>query len=243
MKNYIFLLSFLFISVTSVQAQWWSNKKVNGNGNYTTQNRNVSSYDAVSLTGGMDVELVAGTEGKLTVEAESNLMEYITTEVSGGTLKISVEKGVSLRPSKNHGIKVTVPVKEIEEVNLTGSGDIWNTGTLHASEFKIGLTGSGDIKLNINSQNIDGSITGSGDVALRGNTNNLNCKTTGSGDFKAYDLQAEEVNAQISGSGDMEVNASKLLKARISGSGDIRFKGKPEKQDFKTFGSGSISSY
>ena len=242
MKNYIFLLSFLFISITSAQAQWWSNKKVSGNGNYTVQNRNVSDYDAVSLTGSMDVELVAGNEGKITVEAESNLMEYITTEVSGGTLKISVEKGVSLRPSKK-GIKVTVPVKEIEEVNLTGSGDIWNTDRLSARNFKISLTGSGDIKLNLHSQEIHGDITGSGDVTLTGKTEKLLCKTTGSGDFKAYDLEAEEVDAQISGSGDMQVNASRYLKARISGSGDIKFRGNPEKQDFKTFGSGSISSY
>ena len=66
---------------------------------------------------------------------------------------------------------------------------------------------------------------------------------SGSGDIRAYDLQADFVDAQVSGSADIRVTANEMLKARVSGSGDISYKGNPKKIDTKSSGSGDISSY
>ncbi|MDX1720417.1 MAG: DUF2807 domain-containing protein, partial [Salegentibacter mishustinae] len=71
----------------------------------------------------------------------------------------------------------------------------------------------------------------------------FDCKVTGSGDFKAYDLSAENVEATVMGSGDIQISANSSLKAKVMGSGDIKYKGNPKNQDFKTSGSGSVSSH
>ncbi len=136
MKKSVFIIAVMLLGVSTMNAQWFGGKTIKGNGKMTTENRNTSSYEGVSLVGSMDVELVAGKEGKLTIEAESNLIEYITTTVENGKLKISVEKGVSLDPSNNKKIKVTVPFEEIEEVTLTGSGDIWNKDQIKSEYLK-----------------------------------------------------------------------------------------------------------
>lgn len=242
MKKSILAVCTVILSVSAVNAQWWGNEKIKGNGEMVTNNRSTPDYDKISLVGSMDVELVAGNEGEIKVEAESNLQEYILTEVKGGTLKISTEEGVSLQPSRRHSIKITVPFEDIEGVAITGSGDIWNSDKITARNFKTSVTGSGDLKLFVNTQNLKGSVTGSGDLTLKGTAQKFDCTVTGSGDFMAYDLNAEEVHATVSGSGDIEVNASEVLMARVSGSGDISYQGNPKKQDFKTSGSGSISS-
>ncbi|MBO2545550.1 head GIN domain-containing protein [Salegentibacter sp. BDJ18] len=243
MKKLILILSVLFIASSPVQAQWWgSSETIKGNGEMTSEKRSTGDYDEISLVGSMDVELVSGTEGNLTVEAESKLQEYITTEVSGGTLKISVEKGYNLKPSRSNGIKVTVPFKDLAAVEVTGSGDLWNSSTITARNFSTKLTGSGDIKLDLAVENLEGAVTGSGDILLSGKARDFNCKVTGSGDFKAYGLKAENVEATVMGSGDIQISANKKLKAKVMGSGDIKYKGNPENQDFKTSGSGSISS-
>lgn len=226
--------------VSTAQAQWWSSEKIKGNGEIVTRTRNIGSYDGVQLVGSMNVELVAGEEGNIQIEAESNLQEYILTEVKNGILKISTEKEVNLNPTED--IKITVPFESLEEVSLTGSGDIWNKDVIRASNFKVQVTGSGDMLLNLDVKDLDGRITGSGDIKLKGKSENFECRVTGSGDFEAYELQATNVDAKVSGSGDILVNARQSLKASVSGSGDIRYKGNPEKQDFKTFGSGAISS-
>lgn len=242
MKKTILILAALLLGIGTANAQWWKNERIKGNGEMISQNRSVSNYDKVNLVGSMDVELISGKEGALKVEAESNLQEYITTEVSNGVLKISVKKGVSISPSGNRGIKVIVPFDEIEGVSITGSGDIRNSDQIKASRFETRLTGSGNLMLNLNVKDLNSAITGSGNTELKGNAENFSCTVTGSGDFEAFNLRASKVEVTISGSGDVEVTATEELKARVSGSGDIKFKGNPKKEDFKTTGSGSISS-
>ena len=240
MKKSILFLAAFIMALTTAQAQW-GNKSIKGNGNQVTKDRKVGSYDGISLVGSLNVQLVAGSEGTVKVEAESNLQEYIITEVKNGTLKITTEKGINLKPKNK--ILVTVPVESVSEISLTGSGDLWTRDRLNSQNLKVQLTGSGDIKLDLKVMDLESKITGSGDIVFQGRSKNFECSVTGSGDLDAYNLQANNVEARVSGSGDIMVYAGDKLNATVSGSGDITYKGNPTKQNFKTHGSGSISSH
>jgi len=239
-KSILLIVALMFATVS--HAQWWGNKKVKGNGNMTTETRNTGEYDGVKCAGSMDYILVAGTEGKIKLEGESNLLEHIITEIKGNDLIIKVEKGVNLSPSWNKTIKVTIPFKDISSVSLAGSGDLWNEDKITASDFDVSLAGSGDMILNVDATSVEGSLAGSGDITLKGNTNNLSLRLAGSGDIHAFGLQSNHTEATIAGSGDIEVVSNQSLKARVSGSGDIEYRGKPSKEDTKVSGSGSISN-
>lgn len=236
------LVTLLFIN--NSHAQWWENgEKVKGNGNITTITRTTSDYDGISCAGSFDYILVAGTEGKITIEGEENLLKYIVTEVKNNRLEIKTEKNINLRPSSNNTIKITIPFKDIDNVSLAGSGDLTNTDKITATDLKVDLAGSGDVILTVETNTVKGSIAGSGDLTLKGNTNNLEANIAGSGDFHGFDLQANNTDVSIAGSGDAKVVSNQSLKARVSGSGDIKYKGNPEKEDTKVAGSGSISNY
>ena len=239
-KSILLIVALMFATVS--HAQWWGGKKVKGNGNMTTETRNTGDYDGVKCAGSMDYILVAGTEGKIKLEGESNLLEYIITEIKGNDLIIKVEKGVNLSPSWNKTIKVTIPFKDISIVSLAGSGDLWSEDKITGSNFNVSLAGSGDMTLNIEATSVEGSLAGSGDITLKGNTNDLYLRLAGSGDIHAFGLQANHTEASIAGSGDIEVVSNQSLKARVSGSGDIEYKGNPSKEDTKVSGSGKISN-
>ncbi len=241
MRTATIILSIVLCSITSVNAQWWGGKKVNGNGNMVTKNRTTPDYDQIKVKGSFDVSLVSGSEGKLTVEGESNLIEHIRTEVDGDVLKIYVEKEYYLKPSRGKKLLVTVPFEDLSKVTLSGAGDVYSKDVIKATNFKTGISGSGDVKLMIEAQNTEGYVTGSGDLKLSGSSNDFDCKVTGSGDLKAYDLNAKDVVASITGSGDIQVTATSSIKARITGSGDIDYKGNPEMEDKKVSGSGDIT--
>ncbi len=233
-------LSLVALFTISCMAQW--GKKVNGNGNMVTIERSTGDYDAVAVSGWFDVELVDGNEGDITLKGEENLLEHIITEVKDGKLVIKVEKGYNLKPSSwKEGIHITVPVESINSVALSGSGDIVGKKTIKASNFKISMSGSGDITLAVESNSVNASMSGSGDITLSGSTINFDVTISGSGDIKAYELEADNVDATVSGSADIKITAKQKLKARVSGSGDISYKGNPEKVDTKTSGSGDIS--
>ena len=236
------ILAFCLIMATfSIQAQSWWGKGVRGNGNITTQTRSTQDYDQVTMAGPMDVKLVRGTEGKITVTADENLQQYIIVETRGDELVIKIEKGINLRTSR-HGIKITVPFKGLNHVSLTGSGDIFSTDLIKGDRFKTSITGSGDMVLRVENNSMTARITGSGDMDISGKTNNLDMSITGSGDFDGSNLESVNTTVSVTGSGDADVHCSGDLKARVSGSGDISYQGHPKTQNTKVSGSGSISS-
>lgn len=236
MKKICILL--VLIITASANAQWFSTK-VKGNGNMVTKNRTVDEYDKVSVAGSFDVKLVSGKEGNLTIHIDENLLEYLITEVEGDNLKIKWEKGVNI--SSNSKILITVPYEDIEAVSLAGSGDVYNEGIIKAQSFKSALAGSGDIKLNVQSDNLKAAIAGSGDIMLSGSSKDFECSIAGSGDFKGLELNTTNASISIAGSGDAKLGVSDNLKVRVSGSGDVVYNGNP-KQDVKISGSGSVRS-
>lgn len=238
MKHSILILVAL-LSFTVTQAQW---KKIKGNGNMTTQTRSTSDYDEIHCAGSFDYILVAGTEGKITLEGESNLLDYIVTEVKNGSLQIKTEKGKNLSPSSNKTIKITIPFEAIDNVSLSGSGDLWNEDQITSSHLDVSLSGSGDIILDIQTQKASGKVTGSGDLTLKGSTTHLKAGVTGSGDFHGFNLQSTHTDVSVTGSGDAEVVCTGNLKARVTGSGDIEYRGNPKDKDAKVTGSGSIEN-
>ncbi|AXT20201.1 DUF2807 domain-containing protein [Flavobacteriaceae bacterium AU392] len=240
MKKSITLLAVTLMFVSVTNAQIWGNKKVKGNGNVTTETRNTGDYDGIKCAGNMDFILVAGNEGNITLEGESNLLEHIVTEIKKGDLIVKVKKGVSLKASNGKTIKITIPFRDINKVSLAGSGDVVTQDKINANNFSVSLAGSGDMILDIEARDLKGSLAGSGDITLKGSTGDFKVSLAGSGDIHAFDLQADNVNVSLAGSGDIKVTSNGSLKASVAGSGDIEYKGNP-KVTKKVAGSGSVS--
>lgn len=224
----------------NLNGQW--GKRIKGNGNMVTETRQVGDYDKVALSGWFDLELVSGSEGAITLSGEENLLEYIVTEVKNGKLVVRTEKGKNLQPSSwKRGITITVPVEEINEVSLSGSGDVVSKTVLKGNSFRSAVSGSGDVVLEIEADDVEASLSGSGDMTLTGSAKSLEVRVSGSGDVDAYGMEVDHVEATVSGSADVQVTARKSLNARVSGSGDIRYRGNPGKVNSKTSGSGDVS--
>jgi hypothetical protein len=241
MKN-LFTLSLILIFTASSYAQW--GKRIKGNGNVVTIERNTGDYDGVSVAGWFDVELVKGKEGNITLKGEENLLEYIITEVENDKLVVKVEKGVNLKSSNwRNGISITIPVEEISELSMSGSGDISSSVVLDSDNLDIRMSGSGDCALEVQAKNLEVRLSGSGDLKFAGNTTNFDVTVSGSGDISAYELEADNVEATVSGSADIKVTANNAIEARVSGSGDITYKGNPSRVRTKSSGSGDVSKY
>lgn len=193
------------------------------------------------MSGFFDVDLVSGKEGNISISGEENMIEHLKVEVVQQTLKIYVEKGKNLRPTKGKKLLVTVPFESLDAVSLSGSGDVNTKNTIKTKQFEARLTGSGDVKFDVDAVAVTATLTGSGDLVLKGKTQSLECNITGSGDLNADNLSSNDVVVSLSGSGDCKVNCSNNLQARVSGSGDITYKGDPKKKDTKVSGSGTIS--
>ncbi|CAM1358584.1 putative auto-transporter adhesin, head GIN domain [Tenacibaculum sediminilitoris] len=238
MKKLAVLLLTLSFSFQTQAQSWWSSKKVKGNGNVITQTRTIKSFDKVSVGGSFDVYLVDGTEGKLTIEGEENILKYIETEVKKGKLNINFKENTNIKTTKK--LIITVPFEKIESVALGGSGNVIVKKYIKADEVSFALGGSGNIMASVNANTVKASIGGSGNIKLKGKTDNLKCSIAGSGNVKAYDLNTSSLKASIAGSGDVQTSVSGKIKASVVGSGSVYYKGKPSHIDSNSVGSGDV---
>jgi len=204
------------------------------------QERQLGAYEGIEVAGHYTVQLVQGTEGKVLLEGASDDLDQIETYLKRGVLIIKKKNTSWYKSWKSGKVKITVPVEELSEVALSGSGSIHADHTLEAEEFRVTLSGSGEIDLSIEAQEIKGTLTGSGDLTLSGIAAEVYYQLTGSGDIYATALKSKKAEATITGSGDIEMHSSDQFSASITGSGDIVCYGNPEKQQIKTTGSGDV---
>lgn len=238
MRKQLFAAAIAVTAFTITGCDFINVETIRGNGNITTENRNVSTTSRIASHGSFDVAIIRGNSPSVKVEADANLLPYILTDVEDGRLEIHTKDHVSL--SSEHTIKVYVTTDRVEEVSLSGSGNVTSDSKLEGSErMKFGISGSGDITLEINAPSVESRISGSGNISLSGETKDSKITITGNGDYKSGGLQSENAEVHITGSGNVQLAASVKLKVHITGSGDVTYKGSPTIEQHIT-GSGNI---
>jgi hypothetical protein len=178
----------------------------------------------------------------LRIEADEKIIDDIITEVRNDELIIKVKTGLFNFPffksRRMTPISYYITVKELNTVDLFGSGDIF-IKDLKTDRLSIHLIGSGDMDINLQAQETIITISGAGDILLKGKTDQQRITINGSGDFMADDFFSNECIITINGPGDALVHASQILDIHIKGSGDVRYKGNPNVTQ-NIFGSGNI---
>ena len=96
-----------------------------------------SDYDVINTSGNLNINLVSGKEGEIKISAEENLIEYIEVFVENSELTIKIKKGYNLSPSVRSKMFVSVPFEKINDIKLSGSGDINTTDTIQTNTFSI----------------------------------------------------------------------------------------------------------
>jgi hypothetical protein len=180
------------------------------------------------------------------VEAPADIMDHIITEVNGGVLKIyNKHDGWSWGNWWGNHKKVVVYVtaKDLNSINISGSGDVFFKDGLSTNALKLKISGSGDMMGKLSVKTLESSISGSGDMKLSGRAESSTVSMVGSGDFTARDLLTVSTNVHVSGSGDAKINASDKVDATVRGSGDIHYTGGAKNIHQSKSGSGDITRF
>jgi hypothetical protein len=226
MKNYIWLFAIVLFT-TNLYAQ----KK---------ETRKVGDFSYVSMGINADVTIKQGSKTELIIEGDEEDLEEIETTVSGDKLKIRNKSNSSWWGNNHSKVKIYITLKEFSGASVSGSGEVVSSGVLKGGNIDLGVSGSGDLELDLEVLDVDCGISGSGSIYLKGKGKTSSLSISGSGKLDAADFEVETIGIRISGSGSAYVNVSKEIDSRISGSGTIRYKGDPDKVSNHSSGSGSL---
>ena len=213
---------------------------VTGNGNIRTEKRSTGNFNAVKASSSIDIEIKSGDAYSVSVENDDNILQYVVTDVNDGTLNVHYKDGYSIN---NDHAKVYVTAPSLDKLSISGSGDIATTNVLKNSrEIEMNVSGSGNIKGQVDAPSINVSVGGSGNVSLTGRAKDFKCALSGSGDINCGGLESENTTVKVSGSGNAHVFASMHLSATVSGSGDVYYRGNPSSPEIHTSGSGTVEA-
>jgi hypothetical protein len=214
------ILAFFVITISSCTRYDY----IKGNHDVITQSRSTNSFDGILTEGSFNVEYIYDTAYALELEGESNLLDYVVTEVKGNTLNIRQMKHVSLR--EHSTITVFCYGPYVNMIESDGSGSVY-FDTLVATSVDLITNGSGDMVGSVDSDQLYTVIRGSGNIILKGEAKDSELRIEGSGEIDAFNCEQEDCDARVIGSGDIYTFVTDHLDARIDGSGSIYYKGNP----------------
>jgi hypothetical protein len=242
MKQVLFYFSILFIIILSAVSCSKDRHWIKGDGDNVTNTRTSSSFTGIILSISADVELYEDSIFRIELNGQQNILDVIETKVKGNNLCIGIERFTTIR--KHNPILIRIYLPKIENIDVSGSGNVKCKSFFQNSIMNCNVSGSGSIDLSgAFTESFTANISGSGDINM-GSTGN--CKTgkytiSGSGSINADWFKVDNLESSISGSGDQRVYAVKTLDAKISGSGMVYYRGNPVINS-NISGSGKIKS-
>jgi hypothetical protein len=181
-----------------------------------TESREVSGFTGVELTSIGDLQIEqTGTES-LTIEADADVLSQLTSNVSGGILRLGLVPGTTIVDSGPIIYRLTVAT--LDSIAVSGTGDAT------ASNLRAG-------RLNV-------EISGAGDVTLAGTVDAQVVTISGTGDYDGEELQSATADVTIDAVGNAVLQVSDRLDATVSGVGSVEYIGDPQvTQDISGVGS------
>jgi hypothetical protein len=190
---------------------------ITGSGISKTETREVESFDKIDVSGVGKVVVRFGPEQSLKVTADDDLLEYISTNVNNGKLRIRLTESLNV-VSK---IQYDIVVNNLTSLGLSGATSFDIEG-LDGDEFTLDLSGA-----------TSGSASGT--------VQHLKVGISGAGSANLSELQSATADVNLSGASSAEVFASESFNGSVSGVGKIDVYGSPDDVRESTSGVGKIN--
>lgn len=207
--------------------------------------REVPAFTGISLRVSATVHVVKGDRQKIEIEARESVLKELITEVSGRDLFIRFPTRTFFNRSFDSGkIDIYITAPEINNLSISGSGDILAKGSWNSRIMDLNVSGSGSIFIDqLTAERVKAIVSGSGDIVIKdGNkADEFTGTISGSGNIRAASYEADQVFLRIAGSGNINIHTNGNLNARIAGSGSVYYSGNPS-LDTSISGSGKVIS-
>jgi len=241
MKHPVQLFAILFMTSPLLMSCVFSNgKTIYGNHQMVNQRIDIGDYDAVILNiqGEVFYQQFSDSTPYLQIHTDENILKALNVRVENNQLIIDVKKDSIISPSQ---LTIYTCSHNLNYVMLAGSGELRLKGEVNAKDFKLDLSGSGNILADsLLCEQMMARVTGSGNIQLTGASNQSSFTITGSGGIHAYNYLVQELNGKVTGSGNIEALVTKKLNVHITGSGNLSYRGDPESIEKKITGSGKV---
>lgn len=147
MKNYAALLSLLLVSTLA-----WAQKseKIKGSKTVTIEQKEIGGFNSLEVSDNIEVYLDRGEKCELKIEADDNLHDIITIDLTAKTLRINTTKEAA--NYKKLIVRITY-TKELKTITANNSAVINAIQEIQLDEIAFKTKDEAKLFLNVNSKN------------------------------------------------------------------------------------------
>lgn len=239
-KNYLFVLG-LLVLVSCKKENMCDCVKSNGKDNVIYHD--VKNFTCIEAKDKIDIFLTQGPEFEVKVEAGSNLQKLIRAEVEGETLKVHNDNRCNWVRGYKRKIKMYITAPYFKHIKNAGLGTIKSIGTIAQDEISIRIENSGDVNLNVNMQNVHGSVHGNGDMYLAGTTKSFLWNYNGTNYLYASGLDVKDylyLHSLSIGHAYVEAPNNGLMDVEIDRTGNVYYQGSPSQINLRKNNKGDL---
>ncbi|MDM9630650.1 head GIN domain-containing protein [Robiginitalea aurantiaca] len=208
---------------------------VKGNGEVVQESRDITEdFTAVTASEGLNVYVTQGSDFKIRVEADENVIDLIGTDIRDGKLKVHAIENIGRATKK---IYVTMP--EVTSLAANSGADLIGDGLIEADKINLDSSSGAGLKVEIVADQIEANSSSGADIRLGGRANLLYADASSGSDIKAVELESKICRANASSGADIRVNVTEELTAHASSGADIGYSGEPKVETRKS-ASGSV---
>jgi len=206
------------------------------------EQRNLDYFNSIEFEGRGDLILTPSGKSALEIEAEDGVdMDRLKTYVRGRTLHIEYNRDEDDVFDLHPKFIIYVAYQDLKEVICAGIVDVKTTEPIVSGNFHFGAEGMGNNRLEIEADRLTVEIAGTANLKLKGRAFREVIVLEGTGTLDAFDLLAEEVAAEINGTGSVFLHATERLLVEANGFGaQVKYKGNPAQKNINKSGWVSI---
>ncbi len=190
--------------------------------------RRLDTFNAVTIKGPFEVELIQGEEHAVRIESRStSVLSDVITEVRNGRLYVEHRRN-DYDYRKSRRVFLTITCRKLHELTAKGAYLIRNKDTIRSEKLIVETNGAGSIYLKVNVQTLDMCVRGAGNTEVSGKAAQQIVRQSGIGNYRAFQLKSDTADVSMDGIGNIEINVRKQMEVNSSGIGKVRYKGNPE---------------
>jgi len=144
-------------------------EKIKGNKIVISEQRQVEPFHTIHLYDNFQVALNEDSDNFIDIEADSNLQEYIITDIENGILKIKSSKNI--KRSKALNIKISY-ASEINNINTYDKVEIKSLSPIKSSNLRIESNDNAEVFLSLETDQLTSISNGKSKVELHTNAVN-----------------------------------------------------------------------
>ncbi len=204
--------------------------------------RYVSAFHAVVLKDNVNLYLRQADTARLVLEAGSNLMRKIYTEVKDSVLYIGNNNSCNWVRSYNKPVNVFLDFTRFDSLEYRSIGNVENFDTLRLDSLKIEVKeGAGLIALIVDIKELHTNLHyGTADLKMSGKCTLSYVYSAGFGLIDNRNLEARQIYADNKSSNDVYLNSTEVLEVTIHNIGNVYYTGNPGKIKLNRIGTGEL---